>query len=124
MNAPEPYEQIELPEGVKKLSLSRDARIPNCVNAVVQREDHTVGNLVRMQLLNNPTVTFAGYQAPHPLEHHITLKVQARGADPCEALTVALSDLTQEVSLLEERFQREVAARTADGAMQDHGQWD
>ncbi|MCL4152259.1 UNVERIFIED_CONTAM: hypothetical protein GTU68_054200 [Idotea baltica] len=32
--------------------------------------------MVRMQLLRDPNVVFAGYKNPHPLEHKAILRIQ------------------------------------------------
>ncbi len=40
------------------------------------QEDHTLGNMIRHQLLKDPNVIFAGYKNPHPLEHKIILRIQ------------------------------------------------
>jgi DNA-directed RNA polymerase II subunit RPB11 len=42
----------------------------------INKEDHTVGNMIRHQLLKDPQVLFAGYKNPHPLEHKIILRIQ------------------------------------------------
>jgi hypothetical protein len=48
---------------------------------------------------------FAGYRNPHPLEHRIFLRVQTDSSTtPAEVLDSAITDLTAELSLLEERF--------------------
>lgn len=44
-------------------------------------EDHTLGNLLRMQLLKDPNIIFAGYKVPHPLENRVELKVQSKEND-------------------------------------------
>ena len=61
--------------------------IPNCGTFILGKEDHTIGtivvdniiiitnhnycysigNLIRIQLLRDPQVRFAGYKMPHPL---------------------------------------------------------
>ena len=41
----------------------------------IEQEDHTLGNALRMELLNDPRVTFAGYRKHHPLEDRIELRV-------------------------------------------------
>jgi DNA-directed RNA polymerase subunit L len=48
----------------------------------VQKEDHTLGNTVRMQLHRDPNVVFAGYQVPHPSDNRIVVKVRA-GSSRC-----------------------------------------
>lgn len=40
----------------------------------IQDEDHTLGNIVRYQLLHDKNVKFAGYRKPHPLENFIEIK--------------------------------------------------
>ena len=40
------------------------------------QEDHTLGNMIRHQLLKDPNVLFAGYKNPHPLEHKVILRIQ------------------------------------------------
>jgi len=50
--------------------------MPNSGTLTINKEDHTMGNLVRMQLLRDKQVKFAGYIHPHPLIHKIELRVQ------------------------------------------------
>jgi hypothetical protein len=40
------------------------------------QEDHTMGNLIRMQLHSDRFVVFAGYRIPHPLENKMVVKVR------------------------------------------------
>lgn len=47
LNRPDPNEIIEVPTDAKKLSVEPDTKVSNCVYFHVQREDHTVGNLIR-----------------------------------------------------------------------------
>ena len=73
----------------------------------LNKEDHTVGNLLRMQLLRDPSVRFAGYYHPHPLVHHINLKIQTNNSTvaPVEVLTSAIEDLGNETDHLITQFQ-------------------
>jgi DNA-directed RNA polymerase II subunit RPB11 len=73
MNAPDRYERFVVPEGTKKYSLSlslspfnsslttliflirkqrvsyeRDTKIINAASFTIEREDHTIGNILRM----------------------------------------------------------------------------
>lgn len=41
--------------------------IPSSSIFTFNKEDHTLGNLLRSQLLKSPHVRFAGYKVPHPL---------------------------------------------------------
>ena len=105
MNAPEPFEPFLLLDGEKKISIVKDNKVPNAAHFTVMKEDHTLGNLLRAQLLKDPQVIFAGYKVPHPLEHKFNLRVQTTpDYSPQEAFTNAITDLISEVSLLEEKF--------------------
>ena len=105
MNAPPAFESFLLFEGEKKITITKDTKVPNAAHFTVNKEDHTLGNLLRSQLLKDPKVLFAGYKVPHPLEHKFILRVQTTGDySPQEAFTNAITDLISEISLLEERF--------------------
>ncbi|CAL8469710.1 g9252 [Coccomyxa elongata] len=109
MNAPDRFERFVVPEGVRKISLEKDTKITNAATFTLQREDHTVGNLIRMQLLRDKEVTFAGYKFPHPLDYHIFIKVQTRGKkSPREVMDDALTDLCDEFEDIKSKFQGEV----------------
>lgn len=41
--------------------------MPNSATYRIELEDHTLGDLVRIFLLKNEEVKFAGYRLPHPL---------------------------------------------------------
>ncbi len=112
MNEPERFELFVLPDNVKKLTIEKDTRIQNAATFTVEREDHTIGNVVRMQLLRDPTVLFAGYRVPHPLEHHVLIKVQCTDESrPTLALSNSIRDLVSECRTLEERFSAELARK-------------
>ncbi|RVE72954.1 DNA-directed RNA polymerase II subunit RPB11-a [Trachinotus anak] len=105
MNAPPAFESFLLFEGEKKISISKDTKVPNACLFTLNKEDHTLGNIIRAQLLKDPQVLFAGYKVPHPLEHKIVIRVQTTADySPQEAFTNAITDLISELSLLEERF--------------------
>jgi len=90
-NRPERHELLTLPVGAKKVVVLRDQRLTNASTFVVEREDHTIGNLLRMQLLRDPKVLFAGYKVPHPLDYKILVKIQtAAGSTPVTAMQGAI----------------------------------
>ena len=73
----------------------------------MNKEDHTIGNIFRMQLLRDPLVRFAGYQHPHPLMYYINLKIQTNNSTvaPVEVLSSAIEDLANETDHLITQFQ-------------------
>ena len=48
MNRPEPRASYKLEEGESKLTYAKDEKIPNAALFRINREDHTVGNVLRM----------------------------------------------------------------------------
>ncbi|XP_073716468.1 DNA-directed RNA polymerase II subunit RPB11-a [Misgurnus anguillicaudatus] len=88
-----------------RITIVKDTKVPNACLFTLNKEDHTLGNIIRSQLLKDPQVLFAGYKVPHPLEHKIVIRVQTTpDYSPQEAFTNAITDLISELSLLEERF--------------------
>jgi DNA-directed RNA polymerase II subunit RPB11 len=109
MNAPERTAAFILDEdnGERKIEFALDTKTTNAGVFRFNREDHTVGNLFRLQLLRDPTVRFAGYQHPHPLLNYINLRIQTNSSNvsPAEVLTNAIEDLGSETDHLMTQFQ-------------------
>ncbi|KAH8411979.1 hypothetical protein KR222_004454 [Zaprionus bogoriensis] len=105
MNAPPTFESFLLYEGEKKIIKELDTKVTNAAIFTINKEDHTLGNMIRNQLLKDPNVLFAGYKVPHPLEHKFVIRIQTTADySPQEAFMNAITDLLAELSLFEERF--------------------
>lgn len=94
-----------------RLTYTPDAKIPNSGTFKIEREDHTLANLLRMELLKNDRVLFVGYKIPHPLDHHFLLRVQTVGPEytPRDALQAGVAALLEGVEALRrcvESFER------------------
>ena len=101
MNAPERWELFRLPEGARKITLNRDTRLPHAATFTILKEDHTLGNLLRHQLLKDKRVIFAGYRVPHPLEHTVELRVQTTDeSTPIQVLQEAVQELIANLGTL------------------------
>ncbi|KAL5983652.1 hypothetical protein ACLOJK_017742 [Asimina triloba] len=106
MNAPDRYERFVVPEGVKKVSYERDTKIINAASFTVEREDHTIGNILRMQLHRDPNVLFAGYKLPHPLQYKIIVRIHTTSqSSPMQAYDQAIKDLDKELDHLKSAFE-------------------
>jgi DNA-directed RNA polymerase II subunit RPB11 len=109
MNAPERSLSFLLDEdnGERKIVYTPDTKVTNSATFRFNKEDHTVANLLRMQLLRDPQVRFTGYIHPHPLLHYIDLKIQTNSstAPPMDVLTNALEDLGGEADHLMNQMQ-------------------
>ncbi|XP_044757789.1 DNA-directed RNA polymerase II subunit RPB11 [Coccinella septempunctata] len=109
MNAPPTFESFLLYDGEKKITKEQDTKVPNAAIFTVNKEDHTLGNMIRNQLLKDPNVLFAGYKVPHPLEHKFVIRIQTTADySPQDALMHALSDLLSELALFDERFKEAI----------------
>ncbi|GKB78569.1 DNA-directed RNA polymerases II, IV and V subunit 11 [Tanacetum coccineum] len=75
MNAPDRYERFVVPDNTKKVSYERYTKIINVVSFTIEREDHTIRNIVRMQLHRDANVLFVGYKLPHPLQYNIIVLI-------------------------------------------------
>lgn len=105
LNRPDASEIVDLPQGVQKVSVETDTKAANCIYVNLQREDHTLGNLIRTQILRDPSAIFAGYRNPHPLEPTIEIRVQANPKSNPYAITHnALQALLGEVHSLQQQF--------------------
>ncbi|KAF8768524.1 hypothetical protein HU200_007534 [Digitaria exilis] len=112
MNAPDRYERFVVPEGTKndnhscRVSYERDTKIVNAASFTIEREDHTIGNIVRMQLHRDPNVLFAGYKLPHPLQYKIIVRIHTTSqSSPTQAYTQAVNDLDKELEYLKQAFE-------------------
>lgn len=111
MNAPSAFDAFLLLDGTAKVSMEKDTKVRNAAVFKVEKEDHTLGNMIRMQLLKDPKVLFAGYKVAHPLEHRFELRIQTQAEyNPIDALINAINDLHGEISLLNERFREAIEA--------------
>jgi len=109
------YEKFVVPEGVKRIAHARDTRVEHAATLTIQREDHTVGNLLRCALLKDREVTFAGYKIPHPLEYRMLVKVQTRGRrSPKQVSARALEALADEAAEGRRAFEAEAARMRGD----------
>ncbi len=108
MNAPDRFELYLLADGEKKITLTPDSRIPNAANVKFEKEDHTLGNMLRAQLLQDARVVFAGYRVEHPLVASFTLRVQTEeDYEPREAVVNAARALLDQLTHLRSNFERE-----------------
>ncbi|KAG1673009.1 hypothetical protein FOA52_005939 [Chlamydomonas sp. UWO 241] len=117
MNQPDRAARFILPEGVSKVSWKRDEKLQDAGTFTIMNEDHTVGNMVRMQLHEDRMVVFAGYRVPHPLETKMLIMVQTTGQkSPIQAVDHALDDLRSEIGSIAAAFDDE--ARRMGGSAQ------
>lgn len=95
---------------IHRIHQVKDEKVPDAVVFIIWLEDHTLGNILRMELLRNDLVLFAGYKVPHPLDHMIELRVQTLPkSSPEQALRRAVRNLRAECKSMLDQFDKEVA---------------
>ncbi|KAK1925065.1 putative DNA-directed RNA polymerase ii 13.3 kDa polypeptide [Papiliotrema laurentii] len=105
MNQPNRIDSWILEDDQKPLTIVEDPKIPNAASITIRKQDHTLGNMIRAQLLLDPSVLFAGYKVPHPLENDILLKIQTDDrSNPAEALKRACQLLIQQTLEVKKQF--------------------
>ena len=90
-----------------RLAYIPDSKKPNAGTFVLAKEDHTLGNLIRLQLLRDSSVRFAGYRIPHPLifECHVRVETMDSKLTPTNVFDAALSDLQIETEHLSRKWE-------------------
>lgn len=53
MNAPASFESFLVFDGEKKVAIEKDTKVPNAAIFTVNKEDHTIGNLLKQFVLSN-----------------------------------------------------------------------
>lgn len=79
---------------------------PNEANVTLffDGEDHTLGSLLRMQLLQDQEVVFAAYDVPHPLKRSVEVRVQTLGTPCKDTAEAALAALVGDLDAFEKAF--------------------
>jgi DNA-directed RNA polymerase II subunit RPB11 len=112
MNAPERSASflLDVDSGEQKIVYTADTKVTNAGTFRFNKEDHTIGNLLRMQLLRDANVRFVGYIHPHPLVHFIDMKIQTNTSttDPKAVLSNAIEDLSGETDHLTTQVQEAI----------------
>ncbi|KAL0725827.1 hypothetical protein Bca4012_040426 [Brassica carinata] len=97
---------LKTPLDFARVSYERDTKIINAASFTIEREDHTIGNIVRMQLHRDENVLFAGYQLPHPLKYKIIVRIHTTSqSSPMQAYNQAINDLDKELDFLKSQFE-------------------
>jgi len=114
LNAPPPQWHFKLDDGEKRIVYDRDSKVVDSGVFRINKADHTTGNLLRMSLLEDDDVLFAGYRNPHPLEQHINVRVRTRPTTtPVRALQNSIKNLKEELDTIEQAFRVGIQDRQA-----------
>ena len=68
--------------------------------------DHTLGNLLRSELLRDPDVIFAAYKVPHPLTRSVEVRVQTFDNSVEDDVNSAIKNIISSLEDFEEAFEK------------------
>lgn len=118
MNRPERYEAIYLDDEQKKMTFVKDTKMTDAGTFTINKEDHTLGNILRMHLLENKKVLFAGYKIPHPLYYETLVKVRTtQDTTPQAEFKRSLKDLQSIFSDVKQKFNLAVTEKETEVEM-------
>ncbi|CCH41930.1 DNA-directed RNA polymerase II subunit [Wickerhamomyces ciferrii] len=113
MNAPDRFELFILPDGASKIKVEPDLKVENAAIVTFEKEDHTLGNLLRAQLLKDERVVFAAYKVEHPLFANFVMRIQTEdNYTPREALKNACYNVIAQIEALKSKFKNEWDLKT------------
>jgi DNA-directed RNA polymerase II subunit RPB11 len=95
----------------KHIEVLKGQKMVNSVTYRIPLEDHTVGDLLRIYLLKNAEVKFAGYRVPHPLDDVLEVKVQTAAEDTGKTVRDTLRRLQMDLFTLENDFESAASTR-------------
>lgn len=108
MDRIERFQLFVLPEGVKKISLEIDKLQENFLTVVIEREDHTIGNLLCCSLQEKKEVEFAAYIIPHPLIPKLKLSLKTEQEKPHQTLKNVFNETIRKLDHLENVFLKKI----------------
>ncbi|KFA68261.1 hypothetical protein S40285_01560 [Stachybotrys chlorohalonatus IBT 40285] len=102
------FELFLLADGEKKIEEKVYSGMSNTSDFVLQKEDHTLGNLLSDHLKSHPNVLMSGYKIAHPNVPELFIRVQTDGTITArEAFTSVCEKLINQLEMLHQEFTRE-----------------
>ncbi|XP_037941442.1 DNA-directed RNA polymerase II subunit RPB11-a-like [Teleopsis dalmanni] len=106
------YEKYLLPKGEPKITVTQDEKMPNCYVVVIKREDSTVLETIKTELMKNDNVLFCGYHVYHPEDYEVTLRVMTNGVQTCkEVCQIAFQNIRDELQNLHQELIKAISMK-------------
>jgi DNA-directed RNA polymerase II subunit RPB11 len=82
----------------------------NFVQFELLKEDHTIGNAIQTELLENKNVIFSGYRIPHPLKPYLHIKIKTTAqSTPQNELQKSITSLQKKIETIKKSFKNEMS---------------
>ncbi|KND93414.1 DNA-directed RNA polymerase II subunit RPB11 [Tolypocladium ophioglossoides CBS 100239] len=102
------FELFLLGEGEKKIEEKVYSGMSNTSDFILNKEDHTLGNLLSEHLKLHPNVYMAGYKLAHPNVPNLFIRLQTDGSKtPREVFCAVCEKLINQLESLHQEFTRE-----------------
>ena len=88
------------------MTYQTDEGVEDAGTFTLAKEDHTIANLIRKQLLLDPNNLFAGYIVPHPLQHRVQIKIHTKPGDTTRNPGASMKDALQALLTETRRMKR------------------
>ncbi|KAK6071796.1 DNA-directed RNA polymerase ii subunit rpb11 [Seiridium cupressi] len=112
MNAPDRFELFLLDDDQKKIEEKIYAGMSNTSDFILNKEDHTLGNLLAEHLKQHAKVLMCGYKVAHPNVPEVMIRVQTDGTiSPKDAMVEVCKQLIGAYGQLAREFTREYELR-------------
>lgn len=121
MMFPEGYNSSSHDPNLNRVKLEKDPGISNCYTFTILKEDHTLGNLLTQELLNEPRVLFAGYRIVHPMSDLIVVRVNVNDNidQPEELVKETIERLCSDFKNLSNQLETQIDNRNNRGQEKD-----
>ncbi|EIM20133.1 RNA polymerase Rpb3/Rpb11 dimerization domain-containing protein [Wallemia mellicola] len=121
MNAPNRFELFIVPDNEPKVTVVDDSRISSTSTITLNRQDHTIANLLSNEISKDKNVVFSGYRVPHPLNPKSEIRVQTLNGTvtPKECLKDAATRLLADCGTFQDELKQEFNKISIEGLNND-----
>lgn len=71
---------------------------------IFENADHTLGNLLKKEIMNDVEVVYVGYDVPHPLKKQMKLRITTKEKSPKEILYNALNRIFDQLNQIDQKL--------------------
>jgi len=77
----------------------------NTLHIQIKQESHTIGSILKAELINHRNVCMASYLKPHTQQDFIQLKIKTNSkTSPIKEILTTCTNLLQQLRVLDEKF--------------------
>jgi len=90
--------------------IEEETKANNYSQFKLMKEDHTMGNSIQTELLENKNVIFSGYRIPHPLKKELYIKIKTKSTTkPKKELIKGIKSLQSKIKKIKIEFKSSIS---------------